>query len=184
MNPTFTLSLCLLAFLVIPAATIKTKKHNVILQASSILDDYNKIAFDPNFTANLAKYKEGYGDEFDFTNDGCSVPKALAALFVGYITKYDSDFLPACIQHDFGYRNSDIAGLDTYDARLKVDEIFRTNMLKACEAYPPQSIAFVPNISPFSKDREECQRAAEVYYRGVRVGGATSWQAYGFPSLD
>lgn len=183
MNPTLFFYLCFLAFLALPSLAIKVQKHQTQLLASPTLDDYNKIAFDPNFTTNLAKYKEEYGDEFDFTNDGCSVPKALAVLFIGYITKYDSDFLPACIQHDFGYRNSDIVGLDEYDARLQVDEIFRDNMLKACEAYPPQPIGFFPNISPFSRDREECQRAAEVYFRGVRVGGATSWQAYAFPSL-
>jgi hypothetical protein len=92
---------------------------------------------------------------FDWGTDGCSVP-------VG--TPYSGVFRPACVQHDFGYRNYGARGklklAPTRKTKSWIDGRFRTEMQRICD-------------DRFSAPRRnrECRDTAQVYYLGVQIGG-------------
>ncbi|SER90668.1 phospholipase A2 [Streptomyces qinglanensis] len=93
---------------------------------------------------------------FDWTTDGCSVPTGLLP--------YSEVFRPACVQHDFGYRNyggNHALKLDpTRATKNWIDSRFRTEMRRICD----------DRYSTAGR-RRNCRRAADTYYAGVRIGG-------------
>ncbi|MFE9339646.1 phospholipase A2 [Streptomyces sp. NPDC007063] len=93
---------------------------------------------------------------FNWTTDGCSVPTGLFP--------YREVFRPACVQHDFGYRNyggNHELGLDpTRATKNWIDSRFRTEMRRICD----------DRYSAAGRHRN-CRRAADTYYTGVRIGG-------------
>ncbi|MGI5351317.1 phospholipase A2 [Streptomyces sp. CA-250714] len=93
---------------------------------------------------------------FNWTTDGCSVPIGL--------TPYREVFRPACVQHDFGYRNygrNHELKLDpTRKTKNWIDGRFRTEMRRIC-------------ADRYAEHRRlrNCRSAAETYYLGVQIGG-------------
>ncbi|MDQ0988910.1 phospholipase A2 [Streptomyces sp. V3I7] len=93
---------------------------------------------------------------FNWTTDGCSVPTGFAP--------YSRVFQPACVQHDFGYRNYGARWelkLDpTRSAKEWIDGRFRTEMHRVCD-----------NTYTLPLTHAGCDNAAEAYYAAVRIGG-------------
>ncbi|MEU3195054.1 phospholipase A2 [Streptomyces sp. NPDC006992] len=93
---------------------------------------------------------------FNWTTDGCSVPTGLFP--------YREVFRPACVQHDFGYRNyggNHELKLDpTRATKNWIDSRFRTEMRRICD-----------DRYPAAGRHRNCRRAADTYYAGVRIGG-------------
>ncbi|MGP3988864.1 phospholipase A2 [Streptomyces sp. 3N207] len=93
---------------------------------------------------------------FNWTTDGCSVPIGLAP--------YSEVFRPACVQHDFGYRNygrdHELKLDPTRKTKNWIDGRFRTEMRRICADRYPEQRRF-----------HNCRSAAETYYLGVQIGG-------------
>lgn len=87
---------------------------------------------------------------YDWTDNACSrVP--------------DGRFAEACDRHDFGYRNFGKGlRIDRTESRRQwIDDRFRDDMYEACEGAPGPDVL--------------CRRIADVYHRGVRLGGASAF---------
>ncbi|GGS12829.1 hypothetical protein GCM10010252_60420 [Streptomyces aureoverticillatus] len=97
---------------------------------------------------------------FNWTNDGCSVPTGYAP--------YSEVFRPACVQHDFGYRNygakHELKLDPTRAAKDWIDGRFRTEMRRVCDDRYRTPLAHL-----------NCTNAAEAYYLAVRFGGDSSY---------
>ncbi|MBO8196651.1 hypothetical protein ITI46_34230 [Streptomyces oryzae] len=100
--------------------------------------------------------KASHVPPFNWTSDGCSVPTGLAP--------YSKVFRPACVQHDFGYRNY---GADhelkldpTRRTKNWIDGRFRTEMRRICEDTYKAPLRLT-----------NCRNAAQAYYLGVQIGG-------------
>ncbi|MGA5407541.1 phospholipase A2 [Streptomyces lavendulocolor] len=93
---------------------------------------------------------------FDWTTDGCSVP-------VGY-APYSQVFRPACVQHDFGYRNYGARGAlrlsPTRETKNWIDNRFRTEMERVCQDTYATPLAGL-----------NCMNAARAYHVAVSLGG-------------
>ncbi|KAI4647311.1 uncharacterized protein J4E79_010169 [Alternaria viburni] len=66
------------------------------------------------------------------------------------------DFKPACIRHDFAYRNFKRQGRLGHQARKKIDKNFKEDMYDQCRK---------------EKHKHLCRIGAKIYYAGVRVMG-------------
>ncbi|MDI6411516.1 phospholipase A2 [Streptomyces albus] len=97
---------------------------------------------------------------FNWTTDGCSVP--------GGSLPYRKVFRPACVQHDFGYRNygarHELKLDPTRETKNWIDGRFRTEMRRICD-----------DTYTGARKNRECRNAAEVYYLGVQLGGDASF---------
>ncbi|MGW8376836.1 phospholipase A2 [Streptomyces sp. ODS28] len=97
---------------------------------------------------------------FNWTNDGCSVP-------TGY-TPYRKVFEPACVQHDFGYRNygalHELRLSPTRETRRWIDGRFRTEMRHICEDTYTTPLRL-----------HGCLAAADAYHLAVRAGGGKAF---------
>ena len=108
----------------------------------------------PDYDNQYAAYAAGGPyPGLDWSRDGCSAPDGLGL-------GYREDFRPACNVHDFGYRNLKVYER-TGDNRAATDEALYSNLKTICAA---KSWAARPACS-----------AAYVYYKGVRVGGNSSF---------
>ncbi|NSC20757.1 hypothetical protein FM076_05890 [Streptomyces albus subsp. chlorinus] len=96
---------------------------------------------------------------FNWNTDGCSVPAGFP---------YRDIFRPACVQHDFGYRNygarHQLKLSPTRETKNWIDGRFRTEMRRLCaDTYTaPRAL-------------RNCRDAAQTYYLGVQVGGDSSF---------
>ncbi|GAA4894196.1 phospholipase A2 [Streptomyces coeruleoprunus] len=97
---------------------------------------------------------------FNWTNDGCSVPTGLAP--------YSEVFRPACVQHDFGYRNYggkwELKLSPTRETKNWIDGRFRTEMRRICD-----------DTYRFPVAHLNCVNAAEMYHTAVQFGGDSSF---------
>ena len=97
---------------------------------------------------------------FNWTNDGCSVPTGYAP--------YSKVFRPACVLHDFGYRNYGAKHELKLDPTLRtknwIDGRFRTEMRRICDDRYRTPLAHLT-----------CTNAAQAYYLAVQVGGHNSF---------
>jgi hypothetical protein len=103
----------------------------------------------------LIEAQSPYHDpRLEWSNDLCSGPT-----FVDYF--WEDNFEPACIRHDFGYRNfgSTKALNKTGDQKTVIDDQFLEDMNRAC-----RGMARIPRYS--------CQTSAALWYEGVHF---TSW---------
>ncbi|QGV76925.1 phospholipase A2 [Streptomyces ficellus] len=95
-------------------------------------------------------------EPFDWSTDGCSVPTGYAP--------YSEVFRPACVQHDFGYRNyganHGLALDPTRETKNWIDGRFRTEMERVC-----QDTSYTP-LAHFN-----CVNAARAYFVAVNVAG-------------
>lgn len=104
---------------------------------------------------------------FEWSNDGCSSPMPA--------DPYREYFQPACVQHDFGYRNFGGhygKGYGT-DRRTKnwIDAHFRDEMQRICDSRPD-----VPNPTPGApSSRVYCYNGLTSYYYAVRDRGDSSY---------
>ena len=95
---------------------------------------------------------------FIWKHNGCSVPTGYAPYMV--------TFTKSCIQHDFGYRNfgsGTKGGLKlkpNQATKSWIDARFRTEMKRACKTKYKKG-------NPLKM----CNKAADAYWTGVRVGG-------------
>lgn len=93
---------------------------------------------------------------FDWTTDGCSVPAGL--------TRFDKVFRPACVQHDFGYRNygsaHELKLSPTRKTKNWIDGRFRTEMQRLCDA-----------TYKSSPQHENCLKAKDTFYFAVNNFG-------------
>ncbi|MFC8920790.1 phospholipase A2 [Streptomyces sp. NPDC057116] len=93
---------------------------------------------------------------FNWTTDGCSVPTGYAP--------YSEVFRPACVQHDFGYRNyganHELRLSPTRETKNWIDGRFRTEMERVCQD---------TYLTPLR--HLNCVNAAQAYYLAVSVGG-------------
>lgn len=102
-------------------------------------------------TANSSKHDL----RLDWSTDGCSAP-------VVQSTGRSFDFYNACRRHDFGYRNMrrfKNGRVWSEAIRLRIDEIFRTDMRSSCK----------PRVAVM---RTQCLAWAETYFQAVRIFGA------------
>lgn len=102
-----------------------------------------------------AKRVQEHGDVLDWTDDGCSVPQAWANGPGGF------NFLPACMRHDFGYRNYKRMGIRTPENRLLIDRQFKKDMYDEC----------AKSRGKWAWRGAECRRYANRYYAAVRRWG-------------
>ncbi|ADV67924.1 phospholipase A(2) [Deinococcus maricopensis] len=117
---------------------------------------YTDIAADNNFTGNLAYNKRTF-PRFNWGNDGCSIP-GLPDAASKYIV-----FHPACVQHDFGYRNARAyPNLMNENHRGWVDGQFKEHMRTICSK---RNILLRPG----------CYADAEIFWAAVRHGGRGSF---------
>ena len=97
---------------------------------------------------------------FNWTNDGCSVPTGYAP--------YSEVFRPACVQHDFGYRNygadHELQLSPTRETKNWIDGRFRTEMRRICDDRESSRLSHLA-----------CVNAAEAYYGAVQLGGDSSF---------
>ncbi|WP_407563162.1 phospholipase A2 [Streptomyces sp. 184] len=97
---------------------------------------------------------------FNWTNDGCSVPTGFAP--------YSEVFRPACVEHDFGYRNygadHELKLSPTRETKNWIDGRFRTEMRRVCD---DRYNSLVSHLA--------CVNAAEAYYGAVQLGGDSSF---------
>ncbi|MEO3848955.1 phospholipase A2 [Streptomyces sp. B8F3] len=97
---------------------------------------------------------------FNWTTDGCSVPTGYAP--------YSEVFHPACVLHDFGYRNygdnHELQLSPTRETKNWIDGRFRTEMRRICD---DRDTSRLPHLT--------CINAAEVYYEAVQLGGDSSF---------
>ncbi|MGW0712486.1 phospholipase A2 [Streptomyces sp. NPDC002643] len=118
-----------------------------------------KSAYQEALDAHRAGKPDPY--EFRWTTNKCNSPAPNS--FGGY------DFTPACVRHDFGYRNyRDLFGEDNFrtkpNGRALIDEIFLQDMNAICDAQgQPSPYVPVPDISAAAG----CKAAAQTYYRVV-----------------
>ncbi|GAA2497804.1 phospholipase A2 [Streptomyces gobitricini] len=95
-------------------------------------------------------------EPFNWTTDGCSVP-------VGY-APYSQVFRPACVQHDFGYRNyganHELRLSPTRETKNWIDSQFRTEMERVCQDTYATYLAHL-----------NCVNAAQAYHVAVSFGG-------------
>lgn len=93
---------------------------------------------------------------FNWSTDGCSVPTGYAP--------YSEVFRPACVQHDFGYRNygahHELRLSPTRETKNWIDKRFRTEMERVCQDV---YVTPLPHLN--------CVNAAQAYYVAVSVGG-------------
>ncbi|MFE1444139.1 phospholipase A2 [Streptomyces sp. NPDC058739] len=99
--------------------------------------------------------------EFRWKNDKCSAPAPNSVL--GY------DFTPACVRHDFGYRNyRDLHGEHSFnndaDGRALIDKILLQDLNATCVPGGPHG---------YNLDIPACKVAARTYFAGVRVRAFT-----------
>jgi len=130
------------------ATPAKTPEHIKILE--------KVIESRAYFTRIKRDRKKAPYKEMDWAQDGCSAPGA-ANIVLGK----RFEFTPACIRHDFGYRNALWMGLfNKYKAR--VDTAFHSEMTLYCKA-------------EFSgEDRADCVHKANLYYKAVKKFGGSS----------
>ncbi|GAA3106658.1 phospholipase A2 [Streptomyces rectiviolaceus] len=97
---------------------------------------------------------------FNWTNDGCSVPTGYAP--------YVEVFRPACVLHDFGYRNygarHELKLDPTRATKNWIDGRFRTEMRRICDDKYRTPLAHL-----------NCTNAAEAYHLAVQFGGDSSF---------
>ncbi|WP_221089099.1 phospholipase A2 [Deinococcus aquaedulcis] len=123
---------------------------------------YNTIVVSNTFTADLPALKAAF-PLFDWTADGCSSPLP---------TVWSLVFHPACVQHDFGYRNVKFyPGLHNENYRKIIDDQMLEHMRVICNAFNPI-------------DKAKCLLAAEVFYGAVRLGGERYFQVAQNPLLE
>ncbi|MEV3987382.1 phospholipase A2 [Streptomyces sp. NPDC049837] len=95
-------------------------------------------------------------EPFNWSTDGCSVPTGYAP--------YSEVFRPACVQHDFGYRNyganHELRLSPTRETKNWIDRRFRTEMERVCQD---------TYLTPLR--HLNCVNAAQAYYLAVSVGG-------------
>ncbi|KHN96079.1 Phospholipase A2 [Metarhizium album ARSEF 1941] len=92
--------------------------------------------------------------QFDWTTDACTIVPNQASLA--------GSFAPACIKHDFCYRNLKPVGIFFESVRASVDENFFKDMSSTCPSWDDfLRIPLIPN----------CEAAAGLYYMGVRLLG-------------
>lgn len=83
--------------------------------------------------------------DVDWSSDGCSNSPD---------SPFGYDFTKACWRHDFGYRNYKAQNRFTEDARLRIDNNFRSDMYALCGS------------------RSLCRWTADIYYKAVREFGS------------
>lgn len=91
----------------------------------------------------------------NWSRDGCSAPDGLGL-------GHRDIFRPACYVHDFAYRNLKVYQRTENNRKIS-DQIFHTNMKAICKT------------KAWYK-RPACCTAAYAYYKGVRVGGRSSFE--------
>ncbi|MER7112563.1 phospholipase A2 [Streptomyces sp. NPDC000229] len=95
-------------------------------------------------------------EPFNWTTDGCSVPTGFAP--------YSEVFRPACVQHDFGYRNygahHELKLSPTRETKNWIDSRFRTEMERVCQDTYVTPLAHM-----------NCVNAAQAYHVAVSFGG-------------
>lgn len=116
------------------------------------LDNFLKVASDSEFELHLEGYKTNFSHLFDFAQDGCSVPQQLDFEF---LERFKLLFTPACIQHDFGYRNAYRVG---YRDRETIDLIWLDQMKNKCNMLG-------------ILDRVICKAQATTFFEIVRLFG-------------
>ncbi|MPZ85044.1 MAG: phospholipase [Actinophytocola sp.] len=85
-----------------------------------------------------------YGDQLDWSSDGCSNSPD---------NPFGFNLVKACYRHDFGYRNYKRQGRFTESNRLRIDNNFKSDMYTVCNG------------------NWACNRFADVYYAAVRQFG-------------
>ena len=102
---------------------------------------------------------------YDWSSDGCT---SFIGTFLDDLDQRFDRFEPACIRHDWGYRNFGSVNIRGFDAderrRALVDERMREDMQAICERDDPAS--------------RMCLAEAELVFRVLRLGGHLSF--YGF----
>lgn len=98
-------------------------------------------------------------DPLDWSNDGCS------AEIWGIDAPYRDTFRPACIRHDFGYRNfgNGLALRTNEEAKGIIDRRLRRDAKTICRS---------------RSDRERCTNWANLYYNAVSKAGAAYTSFY------
>ena len=117
---------------------------------------YTDISADDSFTAHLAYNKSAFR-YFNWSTDGCSIP--------GIPSKFQTNvvFYPACVQHDFGYRNvKAYPNLMNESHRDWVDAQFKRHMRTICSQ---RNILLRPG----------CYVDAEAFWGAVRNFGRDSF---------
>ena len=118
--------------------------------STSVIDEADRIMNDTyqEFAA------EPHRPPFDWSTDGCSVPVAPELI------PWNATFRPACVQHDFGYRNYGGGGelqlSPTRDTKNWIDGRFREEMGRICRT---------------RLDAPACLSMANVYYQAVQHFG-------------
>lgn len=158
----------------IPAAGLVTPASAA--SRAALTDAATRVAFEPVTGGEFSKYRKIYPTELNWSNDGCSVPKAIILVSPALalvINHYGSVFRDSCVRHDFGYRNfgSNTAGQGPHPklganaaTKARIDSTFYSNMKIQCAAKYHNWAT-----------KKACNSAASVFYTAVSKGGNSSF---------
>jgi hypothetical protein len=121
----------------------------VSAEASLGSDELAQVTDQYLFTSSLTNFQslraeQPYGDQVDWSSDGCSNAPD---------NPFGFNLVRACYRHDFGYRNYKRQDRFTESNRLTIDNNFKDDMYEVCNG------------------NWACNRFADTYYLAVRQFG-------------
>ncbi len=121
----------------------------VSAEASLGSDELTQVTDQYLFSSSLANFQSlraerPYGDQVDWSSDGCSNAPD---------NPFGFNLVRACYRHDFGYRNYKRQDRFTESNRLTIDKNFKEDMYEVCDG------------------NWACNRFADTYYLAVRQFG-------------
>ncbi|RYP62620.1 hypothetical protein DL771_009663 [Monosporascus sp. 5C6A] len=123
-----------------------------VRQSAELEAETDRLLFSVSLSEFLAARDARSPPGLDWSSDGCSSSPE---------NPFGFDFEPACLRHDFGYRN--YKAQDRFEAgKAAIDRKFRADLYDQCAAEDP---------------RVMCEATAEVYYRAVVLFGKEGAEA-------
>jgi hypothetical protein len=121
----------------------------VSAEASLGSDELAQVTDQYLFSSSLTNFQslraeQPYGDQIDWSSDGCSNAPD---------NPFGFNLVRACYRHDFGYRNYKRQGRFSESNRLTIDNNFKDDMYEVCNG------------------NWACNRFADTYYLAVRQFG-------------
>ncbi|RYO85632.1 hypothetical protein DL762_002190 [Monosporascus cannonballus] len=123
-----------------------------IRQSPQLEAETDRLLFSVSLSEFLAARDARSPPGLDWSSDGCTSSPD---------NPFGFDFEPACLRHDFGYRNYKAQG--RFEAgKAAIDRKFRADLYSQCAAEGARAV---------------CEATAEVYYRAVVLFGREGAEA-------
>ncbi|MGH3761046.1 phospholipase [Actinophytocola sp.] len=133
------------AIAVSSAMIVGTAYAEASLDPAELEQVTDQYLYDASLTSfQSIRIEQPYGDQLDWSSDGCSNSPD---------NPFGFNLVRACYRHDFGYRNYKDQGRFTESNRFAIDNQFRDDMYEVCDG------------------NWACNRFADTYYWAVRQFG-------------